>query len=206
MANNQNIWRVQMQFTPVNTKNMALTKNKAEYILEEFENVLTELMGLCIEKKNYRSLQRLISIVRKTPWYSQQAIERVADLAESTYIGEGKVLCDAENIKLPKCQGVRIMRVYGAIAQAVGFMSKQWQEAMCLQDGTVKLMKLRDDQENMSSYMTELLLSMTDFGALYGESAYAKMFWDAQDMVKHAFDVAKEELNKLHPGINDPES
>jgi len=206
MTKNQNIWRVQLQCTPVNTKSVPLNRNKAEYILEEFEDILVELMALSIEKKNYRSLNRIISIVRKTPWYSSQSIERVADLAESMYLGLGGVLYDSENIKLPKYQGVRVMRVYIAVAQAVAFMAKQWQEAMCLQDGTTKLMKLRDDLEKMKLYMTELMMSMTDFGALYGESAYAKMWWDADGMVDHALDVVKDELNNLHPGINDPES
>ena len=195
-----------MQCTPVNTKSVPLNRNKAEYILEEFEDILVELMALSIEKKNYRSLNRIISIVRKTPWYSSQSIERVADLAESMYLGLGGVLYDSENIKLPKYQGVRVMRVYIAVAQAVAFMAKQWQEAMCLQDGTTKLMKLRDDLEKMKLYMTELMMSMTDFGALYGESAYAKMWWDADGMVDHALDVVKDELNNLHPGINDSES
>lgn len=206
MTKNQNIWRVQLQCTPVNTKNVPLNRNKAEYILEEFEELLIELMALSIEKKNYRSLNRIIAIVRKTPWYSSQSIERVADMAESMYLGLGGVLYDSENIKLPKYQSVRVMRVYIAVAQAVAFMAKQWQEAMCLQDGTTKLMKLRDDLEKMKLYMTELMMSMTDFGALYGESAYAKMWWDADGMVDHALDVVKDELNNLHPGINDPES
>jgi len=195
MSNYADLQRVQMQFTPVLTINVALNRNKAEYILEDFEGVLIDLMMLCIEKKNYRSLHRLVKIVRRTPWYSQQSIERVADVAEACYLGLGCTLIDQTELDVPKFLSMRIMRACSSISQAVGFMAKQWAEGICLQDGEEKLRRLLNDLKNLRDYQYDLSIMQSDFNSGYGECQYSRQRWDAEEMVEKAIKAVDERLN-----------
>ena len=199
MTNYPDLQRVQMQFTPVLAINVALNRNKAEYILEDFEGVLTDLMMLCIEKKNYKSLHRLVKIVRRTPWYSQQSIERIADVAEACYLGKGCTLTDETELEMPKFMSMRIMRACSSISQAVGFMAKQWAEGICLQDSEDKLRRLSCDLKNMRDYQYDLSIMQSDFKSNNGECQYVRQRWAAEEMVAQAIKAVEARLNHDEP-------
>ena len=164
--------------------------------------MLTDLMMLSIEKKNLRSLERLVSIVRRTPWYTHQAIERVADVAEMMYLGKSSVLVDETDLEMPKFMSIRIMRSFSAICQAVGFMAQQWKEGIRLQDCPDRLRRLRGDLRNMQRYQSDLLICADDFGSAYGVSRYTRQRWDAEEMVSDAIDAVE---NRLKPKEDEKE-
>ena len=205
MNTSENLQRVQMQFLPVLTKSIELNRNKQEYILEDFEDVLTDLMMLSIEKKNLRSLERLVSIVRRTPWYTHQAIERVADVAEMMYLGKSSVLVDETDLEMPKFMSMRILRSFSAICQAVGFMAQQWKEGIRLQDCADRLRRLKNDLQNMQRYQSDLLICQDDFGSAYGVSRYTRQRWDAEEMVSDAIKAVEDRLAFLNPNNDEKE-
>ena len=205
MVTYPDLQRVQMQFTPVLAINVALNRNKAEYILEDFEGVLTDLMMLCIEKKNYRNLHRLVTIVRRTPWCTHQAIERVADVAEMMYLGKGSVLVDETELEIPKFLSIRILRSFSAVHQAVAFMAQQWAEGVCLQNNPDRLRRLLNDLHNMHSYQSDLLIVQADFKSANGESLYTRQRWDAEEMVQDAIKAVEERLQAFNPKKDEEE-
>ena len=194
MANYENVQRVKMQFTPVLTRDVALNRNKTEYILEEFEDVLIDLMTLCVEKKNFKSLHRLVKIVRLTPWYSHQSAERVADVAETMYLGKGSTLIDETDLDVPKFLSIRIMRSFSAISQAIGFMANQWAIALPLMQTEKELRVTLRDLKIMRSYQYELCILQSDFKSSNGECQYTHQRWDAEEMVSDAINAVEDRL------------
>ena len=91
---------------------------------------------------------------------------------------------------------MRVMRVFGAIFQAIGYQAKQWEEALPLNNNKASLQSLYDDLCEMEDYYYNLLSLMTDLDSKYVNSSYSLMRMDAFNMISDAKTAVWRKLHK----------
>ena len=188
------IKKVRMVFAEVNYP-VSERGVKESVILADFDELLCDLMQECIVKGNNKTLQDIIKIVHNTNFPVNHHCERVADIAESTILGLEKLTDDVE-FELPSYEKMRVMRVFGAIFQAIGYQAKQWEEALPLNNNKASLQSLYDDLCEMEDYYYNLLSLMTDLDSKYVNSSYSLMRMDAFNMISDAKTAVWRKLHK----------
>ena len=188
------IKKVRMVFADVNYR-VNERGVKESVILADFDDLLCDLMQECIVKGNNKTLQDIIAIVHNTKFLVNNHSERVADIAESTILGL-KELTDDVEFELPSYEKMRVMRVFGAIIQGLGYQAKKWEEALPLNNNKESLQSLYDDLCEMEDYYYNLLSLMTDLNSKYVNSSYSLMRMDAFNMLSDAKTAVWRKLHK----------
>lgn len=187
--------KVKMAFQPVNYRAISPSANKTELILNEYDQLLFDLMSFCLQKGNNITLRVLVKLIRRTPWYITHKCEAFADYAETTYLNLAIPLTDDADIVLPDFVTIRILRVGSIIAEAIEAQALEYFNALPLNRTERELRSMLEDLKSMQSYLEDLSFVLSSMNALNGASVYYSTYRCAQGVLDEVYKSVDKRLN-----------
>lgn len=188
---------VRMNFVPVKYRPLNMNENKAEIILNEYDQLLCDLMCLAINEDKELPLKRLIQVARRTPFYKHHKSMAVADVVETFIIGLARPLEKGQVVKLPCYEQVRIARIFSAISQALAAAAQQIREGITISASETVLEAALEDLMALENYYIDLVLLSDDFDANNGDCSYVDERRTYHDQLDSVIRYVKDKLGKL---------